>query len=68
MSVHAAVTVNRPRDQVEDLWRSTGPGPDYARPPDNIADGGRLAVHAQGMSGAGSSLPSSSGGSGPSPS
>jgi uncharacterized membrane protein len=29
MSVHAATTVNRPRDQVEDLWRRTGPGPDY---------------------------------------
>ena len=28
MSVHAATTVNRPRDQVEDLWRGTGP--DYA--------------------------------------
>jgi uncharacterized membrane protein len=24
MTVHAAVTVNRPRDQVEDLWRSAG--------------------------------------------
>ena len=30
MSVHAAVTVNRSRDQVEDLWRNTGPGPEYA--------------------------------------
>jgi uncharacterized membrane protein len=30
MSVHAATTINRPRDQVEDLWRGMGPGPDYA--------------------------------------
>jgi hypothetical protein len=25
MSVRAATTINRPRDEVEDLWRSTGP-------------------------------------------
>jgi uncharacterized membrane protein len=29
MSVHAAVTVNCPRDQVEDLWRSARKQPDY---------------------------------------
>jgi uncharacterized membrane protein len=29
MSVHAAVTVNRPRDEVEDMWRSRRDGPDY---------------------------------------
>lgn len=29
MSVHAAVTVNRPRDQVEDLWRSRRDAQDY---------------------------------------
>jgi uncharacterized membrane protein len=34
MSVHAATTVNRPRDQVEELWRTSGPGPDYANDAD----------------------------------
>jgi hypothetical protein len=30
MSVHAATTINLPRNQVEDLWRSAGHAPDYA--------------------------------------
>jgi hypothetical protein len=29
MSIHAATTVNLPRQQVEDLWRRTGHDPDY---------------------------------------
>jgi hypothetical protein len=30
MSIHAATTIDRPRGEVEDLWRGDGPGEHYA--------------------------------------